>query len=45
MNLKCLLNIFYKFQSRIAIITKKGEIESASRFLADFGVLDDNLIK
>jgi hypothetical protein len=29
----------------LSSITKKGEIESASRPLMDFGVLNDNLIK
>jgi hypothetical protein len=33
------------FNQDLSSITKKGEIESASRPLVDFGVLNDNLIK
>jgi hypothetical protein len=36
---------FVRFNQGLSSITKKGEIESASRPLVDFGVLNDNLIK
>jgi hypothetical protein len=36
---------FVRFNQGLLSITKKGEIESASRPLVDFGVLNDNLIK
>jgi hypothetical protein len=37
--------LFESFNQGLSSITKKGEIESASRPLVDFGVLNDNLIK
>jgi hypothetical protein len=36
---------FVSFNQGLSSITKKGEIESGSRPLVDFGVLNDNLIK
>jgi hypothetical protein len=33
------------FNQGLSSITKKGEIESASRPLVDFGLLNDNLVK
>jgi hypothetical protein len=39
-------SIFFEtFNQGLSSITKKGEIESASRPLEDFGVLNNNLIK
>jgi hypothetical protein len=42
---KCLLKSFVSFNQGSSAITKKGEIESASRPLVDFGVSNNNLIK
>jgi hypothetical protein len=36
---------FISFNQGLTSTTKKGEIESASRPLVNFGVLNDNLIK
>jgi hypothetical protein len=36
--------LFLSFNQNLSSITKRGKIESASRPIVDFGVLNDNLI-